>query len=266
MLCTPIQICRQNDQVLDCSDPEAAVASLATVLEVDRETLYGVITGAADLDPGEVEVDDILWERLLGAGAISPSEPYEARFFHGTRTLAPERFGTLGILRLADAIDSIWDDLHSLVPEVNRETWLRLRAAVETGGSVSDRGPAWLYREKVLRDPDAHGGVYGFLVRDVALSPPSGHHDYCAIPEIVEDIIGCAPRRWDLGARFSGASRPCLVHFRWPTDKVVYLKTALEYVWVAAHRGPFRNLTSAVDTKTWVPPESVVAIEEIGTR
>lgn len=230
---------------------------------MDAQTLAGLIAGSADLDPEEVEVGDILWERLLGAGARLPSGPYEARFFHATRTLAPGRFGSLGILRLADAIDAIWDDLHSLVPEVDRGTWLELRAAVETGGAVSDHGPAWLYREKVLRDPDAHGGIYGFLVRDVALSPPLGHHDYCAIPEIVEDIVGCAPRGWALGSRFTTASTPYLVHFCWRVAAVGYLKTAVEYIWTAKHGGSFWNLTSAVDTAARVPPELILEVEKV---
>lgn len=245
--------------VLDCSNPTTAGASVASLLGLDEE-LARVIAGSGDLDPAEVAIDEALWGRLLSAGAVAPGS-YEARFFHATRVLAPDRFTSLGILRLREAIDGIWDDLYSLVPEADRETWLRFRATLEGAGRVRDPSSAALYPTKVLEDPNFHGGVYAFLLRDVALAPPSGHHDYCDIPEIVEDIVRCAPPSWNLGARFMAGSTPCLVHFGWPVADVGYLKSALEYVWVATHDGSLWNVTSAVDTKGPVPPEAILELE-----
>jgi hypothetical protein len=251
--------------MLDCSDPATAAASAAALLKLDTENLTSLIAKSVDLDPAEDDVNARLWERVLAAGAEVPELPFAARFFHGTRTLAAERFTDLGVLRLTDAIDGIWDDLHRLVPEVDRSAWGEFRTAIEEGGRVTDPGSADLYRAKVLDNPDFHGGVYGFLVRDVAVAPPSGHHNYCEAPEIVEDIIRCAPPDWGLGLKFTAASTPCLVHFRWRVESLAYVRTALGYVWVDNHGGSLGDLTSATNTGCHVPPGSVLGVEVLGS-
>lgn len=233
------------------------------MLRVDPLALAKLVRDAHDLDPESVEIDEELWSLALANGAVSPAGPFEARFFHGTRTLAPERFTADGVLRLPEAAEGIWTDLETLTPDINGAAWRELRSAVETGGAVLDPGSAALYRTKVLEDPDLHGGVYAFLIRDVALQPPSGHHDYCDIPEIVEDIIRCAPPAWYLRARFMEASTPHLVHFSWPVDGDNWLKTALEYAWTSTHGDSFWNLTTAVNTGAAVPPDAILEVEPV---
>jgi len=66
--------------------------------------------------------------------AKAPPEAYEARPFHATRALAPKRFRAAGTLRLEQAIDGIWQDSRTLVPEIDDKAWCGFRVALDTGG------------------------------------------------------------------------------------------------------------------------------------
>lgn len=97
-------------------------------------------------------------------------ESYEARLFHATRTLAPERFRAAGILRLEQAIDGIWQDSQTLVPEIGDRAWCGFRVALETGRRYAIRA-RWSSTSlnEGARGPRVSRGPYGSLVWAVAL-------------------------------------------------------------------------------------------------
>jgi hypothetical protein len=78
---------------------------------------------------------------------------------------------------------------------VTSADWDRPRTEIDAGAGGHS---GHLYRLKV-NGPNRHGGPYALLAREHHL-PRNGHHNYLAIPEIVEDIARCCGL--DLAQRF----------------------------------------------------------------
>lgn len=249
--------------MLDCTNLTRAASSAAALLGLSPDRLALVIEGSADIDPSEVELEAALWDRVLDAGGREPGLRYLARFMHATRSLSPDSFLETGILRLPESLDPVWAGLKTLAPEIGEVQWDELRAEIESGDRVGRSVPARRYRERACLHGAAVGGAHGFLIRDVAIAPPSDHHDYTRLPEIVEDIAMCAPPAWRIAERFMGSARPLLVHFAWPVDCAGYVRCALAYLWAERHGGSLATLTDGVDAGASVPASYVLEVEEL---
>ena len=138
-----------------------------------------------------------------------------AYYFHGTRTIDPRLFLADGIKPLGLVIDHLWDALHLLcADDIPADRWQAIRRELEHDRprSRSDDHSAWLYR---LKQPDpAHHGPYASLIREHAVNPIGGQHDYLATPEIIQDITGHVGG--DLQAKFEAAATSCVAKFRHP--------------------------------------------------
>ena len=77
-------------------------------------------------------------------------------------------------------------------------------------------------------------GPFAFLVRDALLlrDQMGANHDFLGIPEIVEDICLCYEMMFGycLRARFSEATKPCIVKFKSRAPRPDALAAALMYV------------------------------------
>jgi hypothetical protein len=178
-----------------------------------------------------------------------------AYYFHGTRVFDPSTFGREGILPLGHVIDRLWASLCALVAALVADTeWRRLRADIEAG---SGRG-GYQSCLKTQR-PNLHG-PYALLARERHL-PRDGHHNYLAIPEIVEDVArSCG---LDLAQRFQDATIPCVVKFRTTRSVAEILHAGFWYIHGMLHDGrPGRLAQCDYDgLGKAVLPEDVVEVE-----
>jgi hypothetical protein len=111
-----------------------------------------------------------------------------------------------------------------------------------------------------------HWGPFGFLVRDVALSAPSPHRNYCANPpEIVEDIFVAYEYRLgrDLVATYLTATQPCLVKFYQVHPAGRVLDIAAHYLCTIARGFPLHgDLNTNLDGQgRAVPPERILEVQ-----
>jgi hypothetical protein len=181
-----------------------------------------------------------------------------AYYFHGTRVFDPATFSAEGILPLGRAVDRLWTSLYNLVADtVTDADWRRLRANIESGAGGHD---GYLYRLKT-RGPKLHGGPFAMLNRHHHLVARDGHHNYLAIPEIVEDIARCSGL--DLAQRFETATTPCIVKFRTTGIDTGILHAGFWFIHGMLETGEPGWLAQC-DYNGYgkaVPPEDVVAIE-----
>jgi hypothetical protein len=238
---------------LDCQNADTALQSFASacrrpvtaVIQAIRS--YEVDESSSDEEAGPRQVFELL--------NVRPEDFEGTYYFHGTRVLGTASFDREGILPLGQVIDRIWTTLHPLVADVMTQAdWRRHRTEIEAGAGA-DGG--YQYRLKTER-PTLHG-PYAFLVRDHHLIPRDGHHDYLAIPEIVEDIARSL--RLDLQSRFEAASIPCLVKFQSAGITTNELHSAFWYVHCMLHHEEpgWASPYSTDRHGTAVPPEEVVA-------
>lgn len=253
--------------VLDCETLETTLASVALAAGVSEREL---LDGLRRFDPAGVDTSADWYgavprAALASIGVNIDSVRFDAiRAFHGTRTLDPQRFVRHGILPLGAVIDRLWDDLFAIAGgQVTTAEWHAIRTAIETGPLRP--GPAehsaYLYRLKVGKT-SLHG-PYANLVRDHVLAPIEGHHDYLAIPEIVQDIARFAGT--DLQDRFERAAKSCIVKFRHHEVTHHEIDSAVSYLLSKAHNEPHGfSSVHGLDCKgVAVPPEAVVAVDEI---
>jgi hypothetical protein len=101
------------------------------------------------------------------------------------------------------------------------------------------------------------------LVRDNHVVSRAGHHDYLAIPEIVEDIAKCC--NLDLASRFQAATTPCIVKFRTTHSDVAVLHAVFWYIHGMLHDGAPGWLSNCGydGGGRVVTPRDVVAVEFI---
>lgn len=257
--------------LLDCENPESALASLAAAARMDAGDLRGVLTASK---PSEIDWDSeedeppstVVARRWLSAVGVELEDVTfdGSYFFHGTRTLRPHSFLEHGIRPLGSMLDAIWDDLHSLSAEqVTTSQWSQMRSDLESVGRSDHRDAhsAWLYRFKTS-DESMHG-PYASLTRDYCLDPPAGNHDYLKSPEIIEDIM----RSLGLGLqeRFEEQARSCIVKFAHARATAGDVEAALHYVHAAIHGEPMGlNAMSGVDCRGLpVAAAAVVYVDEI---
>jgi hypothetical protein len=184
--------------------------------------------------------------------------------FHGTRTLDPNGFFRDGVLPLGAVLDRLGDDLYGVAGgQLTAAEWRAIRAAIETGPLPPDPAgrSAYLYRLKV-GETSLHG-PYAHLVRDHALAPIEGQHDYLKIPEIVEDIARFTGT--DLQDRFERAARSCIVKFRYYDVSPGKTESAVTYLLSQARGEPHGDgsLDGIDRGGVAVPPQDVLCVDEI---
>lgn len=187
-----------------------------------------------------------------------------AYYFHGTRVLDPHAFLRDGIRPLGAMLDRLWDDLYGLCDEhVTPAQWQELRRDLEgsTPTPLHEEQGARLYRLKFDK-PGLHG-PYASLVRDLVVTPISGHHDYLKIPEIIEDIAGCLGL--GLQARFEAQAASCVVKFRHHEVNRHTVEAALLYVLTRIQGQPLGDSSVyGLDCKNVaVPASDAVYVDEI---
>ena len=201
---------------LDCSDVKSTFASVTGILDVDRQTLDDVFDRYHSAHRDDTLVDQRQLKKTLAEvrGCITQLPEFWTIFFHATRSVNPEQFRQEGLLPLNRMVDRIWFVLFRLLgSEWSVKAWQDFRLRVET---THPGHYAELYRMKT--GDSYQWGPYGFLIRDVPLTPKQcGVRDYLSDPpELVQDI--CLSFREDysidLEERYRAASRPCLVKFR----------------------------------------------------
>jgi hypothetical protein len=218
--------------VLDCENFATTLTSVAAAADVSERVLLEALRR---FDPDAVDSSMDWYGAVPKAALASIGISLDAsRFdavcaFHGTRTLDPGRFLRDGIMPLGMMLDRLWNDLYSIAGgHVTGAEWRAIRAAIEAGPLPP--GPAghsaYLYRLKT-KSSSLHG-PYASLVRDHAIAPIEGQHDYLQIPEIVEDIARFTGT--DLQDRFERAARSCLVKFRHDTANPGMTESAVTYL------------------------------------
>lgn len=221
--------------ILDCESLDSTYDSIKSIFGLTREAVDGVLA-SLDVERFYAENRDyphdaphLLLERIK-AESSSPSQFDAVCWFHLTRAQSSKTFEN-GILPLGDQVNAIWESLRLLAgSRVSDHDWSEFR------NNMGDSHSAYLYHLKV-RDRD-HWGPYGVLVRDAALCPAEiGHHDYLAVPEIVEDICLCFAERFDfdLVSKFTENSQPYIVKFIEETPHPRCLSPALYYLYSRFH-------------------------------
>jgi hypothetical protein len=252
--------------ILDCHDFSAMVATVAAAIERSPEDLVEALR--EDEGIGEHDEFGAITERTLGRLGVQPAD---VRFsgtcwFHGTRTLDPERYKQEGLLPQPRVADWLWEQLGDLVrDDVSKEDWQAFRESIE-----SDGGGDWAHLYRLKRDHDP--GPLGELVREVVLKPRlTGSHDYLGMPETVEDIAAEAHSEFgiDLAARYETASVPCIVKFRTNTYDPRALHTAFAFghaVLTAAAEWSRDVCRGHSMHGQPVAPEDVLAVEVVSDR
>jgi hypothetical protein len=243
---------------LDCQNVDTALASFAAACRRPVAAVRDAILSheITESDPQLLEAAgprDVF--RLLDV--TSPDLAYEGvYYFHGTRVFDPAGFHNEGILPLGQVIDKLWTLLHTLVADtVTHAEWPHLRAGIEAGAGGSS---GHLYRLKT--GSSRLGGPYALLAREQH-SPREGHHNYLAIPEIVEDIARCSGL--DLAWRFRAATTPCIVKFRKVGIDTGILHAVFWYIHGVLHDGKsgwFAQCDYDGHGRA-VPPDDVLAVE-----
>jgi hypothetical protein len=208
--------------VLDCSNTDSAAASLAACAGVSTERFLQALGAVADEEIWETEDPNRalkgLMEQRLGERFAPPTA---VRYFHGTRTIDPDRIQQEGLLPLGAIIDRIWATLrHVNGDTLDAQQWQTLRSMMEAGnvGHFAD-----LYALKTA-DTHMHGGPYGLLVRDELLRPREiNNTDYINAPEIIDDIAITASEQFgvDLSPAYRAASTSCIIAFDVASDDLV---------------------------------------------
>lgn len=211
-----------------------AVLSLAALFGVAPDRLTRALPDAAAVVEADTEADlaRAIVPALTAILGNTPVTPSRIHFFHGTRAFEPQLFAQRGLMPLPAVLDDLWDRMQGLAPEIPAKDFAALREGLEDG-----RIEALTYKHRVDTHDDGPNGV---LVRNVLLDPEAYHSaEFLRIPEIVEDICVAARNELqvDLGARFEGATTPCVVEFATQPRDVHKALTAACWYAVAALRG-----------------------------
>lgn len=184
---------------LDCSDVESTYASVTGILDVDRQTLDDVFDCYHSTHPNDTLVDERQLKKKLAnvRGCITHLPEFWTIFFHATRSVNPEQFRREGLLPLNQMLDRIWFGLFGLLgSEWSVEAWQDFRLRVET---THPGHYAELYRMKT--GDSYHLGPYGFLIRDVPLTPKQcGVRDYLSDPPELVQSSCQEVCKWDQAA------------------------------------------------------------------
>jgi hypothetical protein len=247
---------------LDCGSFHSAVESSATLLGITGTELLKRLN-AFDWESVSIAercnhtYEDLLMKTLHGERSELPAPPV-IYWFHATR-VAPDTTFEDGIQPLSQVLDRVWAFLGSLASAWSSPTdWLAFRSGMR--GQFADQ-----YARKLAYQ--FNEGPFAFLVRDALLlrDQMGANHDFLGIPEIVEDICLCYEMMFGyrLRARFSEATKPCVVKFKSRAPRPDALAAALMYV----HRkAKGQELERSCNTcysgeGVAVPPHDIVQVE-----
>lgn len=247
---------------LDCGSFHSAVESSAALLGTTGTELLKQLNAfdcesVSTADRCKHPYDDLLKKTLRGERSELPAPPV-IYWFHATRVAPDTRFED-GIQPLSQVLDRVWAFLGCLASAWSTPTeWLAFRNGMR--GQFADQ-----YARKVASR--FNQGPFAFLVRDALLlrDQMGANHDFLGIPEIVEDICLCYEMMFGhcLRARFSEATKPCIVKFKSTGPRPDALAAALMYV----HRkAKGQELERSCNTcysgeGVAVPPGDIVQVE-----
>lgn len=252
---------------LDCEDLETTLSSLSAAIRVGNDKL---VQALCEYDESRFEIGPedplVLMPRELveTLGTSLSKVGFEGSYyFHGTRLLDPNLFGTHGILPNNQVIEQIWRMLYELVRgERTEKAWIEFRTLLETRGG-GHFGSLYRYKTRdSLHGPDA------LLVRESFFVPEAlGSHDYLGCPETIQDIAICYQDRYciDLEQRFKSASKACIIKFRSAQVPLGAIGSALWYAFSRLRDGnlTWRSTYCFDGEGTGIPPIDIVNIEVV---
>jgi hypothetical protein len=219
---------------LDCQNIDAALSSFAAACRRPVDDVAQAISSyAADWSEFEPQFRTAGPREVLQLLDVASADiEFEgAYYFHGTRTFDAAMFSREGILPLNQVTDRLWVSLYGLVADTATDVdWRRLREGMETGALGHHSYLYWLK----TKGSSGLGGPYALLAREQHY-PREGHHNYLAIPEIVEDIARCCDL--DLARRFQEATTSCVVKFLHTDKDMDILHAVFWYIHGMLHDG-----------------------------
>ena len=193
---------------LDCESTDSACASLSAFSGLESQEVLAKLNQCSESAESELAGCE-RWQALADWLSV-PSNSFEVCWFHGTRTANPESFLS-GILPLQHRLDGIWNELAALITDrVDASEFALLRRTVERDNYGTGNIPDVI--EARMRDQ----GPYAFLIKAIAVNPPSGAmHHYSRLPEIVDLILSNfpEPHHVELKQRYFRQTKPCIVKF-----------------------------------------------------
>lgn len=196
--------------ILRCRDFHDTSLTVAALYGVPPEALAVALPAAVQRALEDQDDPIGMLPSTLAAGLErDPVEPLRIHYFHGTRANDPTQFLRDGLLPLGQVLESIWEQLGGLVPELSETELGRLRSDL-----TSRRIDPPTYGLRVASE--LHHGPCGHLLRDALMFPGDyGAVDYLAGSEIVIDICKAIEEATglDATARYTRATTPCVVEF-----------------------------------------------------
>jgi hypothetical protein len=213
---------------LDCSAPNPAIASLATLLGVGERELVRRLDSVDEASllhesrRTRRPPEDALTRCIAGSWPEDIAPPAEVVWFHGTRLSRSTDFRE-GLLPFNATLPRLTSAVEELALEVGVAR-VRLHMG-EMSGSHS---------MKVALG--ARSGPYGSLLRETVVRPTGAHRDFLDTPEIVFDLahsVGgtSAPAILDL---YRQRTCRCVVWFVARDPRRDVTKFALMYAWSCA--------------------------------
>ncbi len=177
----------------------------------------------------------------------------QAYWFHATRMPINTSFDN-GILPLKEMIKPIETNIDTIAKGLGLQ---KNEAAISSCEIIN-------HKLSTVSDP----GPWGFLVKEFAINPPNGIHNYLKTPELVQDIISCKYRNsWAvLEEEYRKLTKPCLIKFLgselFHPEKLSYV---IHYVYnrVKNHRLTTFCSTNTSNRGQLIPFDSIEKIEFI---
>jgi len=167
--------------LLDCENYNSTLDSISMGLGVDSSILAGLI---AKIDPDAIDYDEYepgnfggILLKKIGAELNLKKLFTGSYWFHASRVPASTTYEE-GLLHAKFAKEKIWNIIMEIgPPELSSDLLNGIRKSMESFENGT-------YHYKVNRQPGPHGN----LIFDVILARRSGHYDYLAGPELLDDI------------------------------------------------------------------------------
>jgi hypothetical protein len=214
--------------ILSCASFQDAMTSVSRLLKTTESVLRRELAAFRVRHGIGLSPRDQLLQHL---GLEQPEKvpvPGGVRWFHATRAPVGATFGD-GILPTLSAMPALWESLGTVVVErgwSSRSQWEEYRRSFER----ADRPFARQFGGK--RIVPGWEGPFAFLVRDAALGLHSGHKDFTAVPECLEDVCLDYQEVFgrDLLELYQRLTRRCLVVFVLPAGWPGVVEAALTYI------------------------------------
>lgn len=240
---------RKQEMELDCSSPKTAVTSLAELFDTTEAELLSLLNSVSPYN-GDASPENVIYDQVCERFG-PPYSLLKVTWFHSTRVEDHTLFLERGILPKSAAKEIIEPRLKELAKD--------LVAAGDNPFSLSMMGKQGEHDE----------GPFAFLIRDVAIHAPGGHHNYLQSPEVVEDISGTLlGRNCDaLISRFKDITRPYLITFT-AEPQGDEIPLALFYVKLIHDGHPLIEAAHGANTcfcgnGRVIPPDQIRSIEHI---